>query len=184
MQNKIIHFITHNIIHVDDSPNSIALGAAIGLFISWTPAVGLHTLLALAATSLTKANKFVAIAFSLVFNFITAPLILYANYVLGRIILNRFRNGQVLSQEQVFDLFQDLFAAGDIITSFYRAEFWQKVVTLLINIGPELWIGGFIIGTAVATAGYFAVYNFVKWQRKNPSRKFRKYPKPENEKPS
>lgn len=174
MLNKITHFITHNIIHVDDSPNRIALGAAIGLFISWTPAVGLHTLLVLAVTSLTKANKFVAIAFSLVFNFITAPLILYTNYVLGGIILNRFRDGPPLSQEQVTALFKDLFTSGSIITNFYHTEFWQKLVTLLINIGPELWIGGFLIGSIVAIAGYLACYNFVNWQRKNPSRRFQK----------
>ncbi|MBW8035386.1 MAG: DUF2062 domain-containing protein, partial [Planctomycetes bacterium] len=65
MMRPLIHFITHKILHVDDSPNRIALGAAIGLFIAWTPAVGLHTLIVLAITSLTKANKFVAVTFSL-----------------------------------------------------------------------------------------------------------------------
>ena len=165
----VIHFITHKILHVDDSPNRIALGAAIGLFIAWTPAVGLHTLIVLAITSMTKANKFVAVTFSLTFNILTAPLILYPNYLLGKIILNRFRNGQSLTQEQVFALFKDLFTSGSVITNFYRIEFWQKLVTLLMSIGPELWIGGFIIGGPIAIAGYFTCYNFIKWQRKNPS---------------
>ncbi len=168
MPNKITDFINYRIIHVDDSPNRIATGAAIGLFIAWTPAVGLHTLIVLAITSMTKANKFVAITCSLVFNILTAPLILYPNYLLGKIILNQFRNGQSLTQEQVFTLFRDLFTSGSVVTNFYRIEFWQKLVRLLMNIGPELWIGGFLIGGFIATAGYFTCYNFIKWQRKNP----------------
>lgn len=168
----IINFINYRIIHVDDSPNRIATGAAIGLFIAWTPAIGLHTLIILAITSLTKANKFVAITFSLVFNIFTSALILYPNYLLGRVLLAPFRNGHTLTHEQVITLFRDLFASGSIITNVHKIEFWQKLVALLMNIGPELWIGGFIIGGTIAIAGYFTIYNFVKWERKKTTRKF------------
>jgi hypothetical protein len=55
-----IHFITHRILHVDDSPHRIAMGVALGLLAAWTPAMGLHILVALSLTSMIGANKFVA----------------------------------------------------------------------------------------------------------------------------
>ena len=72
------------ILHIDDSPHKISLGLAIGLFIAWTPLLGLHILLVIALTMLLRANKFaalvsvwVSVIFSLSHLFII-PLILSA----------------------------------------------------------------------------------------------------------
>ena len=43
----IVRFIKCRILHVNDSHNKIALGVAIGLFVGWTPLIGLHTLIVL-----------------------------------------------------------------------------------------------------------------------------------------
>ena len=45
------------IVMLDDTPHSIALGTAIGLFIAWTPTVGIHMILVVALALLFRANK-------------------------------------------------------------------------------------------------------------------------------
>jgi len=45
------------VLHLDDAPWKIALGLAVGVFISCTPLYGLHTLLAIAAAFALRVNK-------------------------------------------------------------------------------------------------------------------------------
>lgn len=163
----VIHFITHRILHVDDSPHRIAMGVALGLFVAWTPAMGLQTLIALSLTSLIGANKFVAVTCVWASNFFTAIFIYYPNYLVGWYLLSRFSGEQAFTQEEVVVLFKNVFALDSVITCFYRIDFWQKLLTLLMSIGPELWVGGFVVGAAVSIAGYFSSYHLIKWYRKN-----------------
>ena len=162
-----IHFITHRILHIDDSPHRIAMGVALGLLTAWTPALGLHILIAFSLTSMTGANKFVALTCVWVSNVFTAIFIYYPNYLVGWYLLSRFRGEQALAHEEIVVLFKDLFAFDSIITCFYRIDFWQKLLTLLMNIGAELWVGGLVIGGAVSITAYFAFYHLIKWYRKN-----------------
>ncbi len=46
---------------LEDTPQSIALGAAIGIFLGFTPLIGLKTLLALGFAFLFRANKIAAV---------------------------------------------------------------------------------------------------------------------------
>ena len=38
-------FFIYRVLHVDDTPHRIALGVAVGIFVAWTPTVGLHMIL-------------------------------------------------------------------------------------------------------------------------------------------
>jgi uncharacterized protein (DUF2062 family) len=46
---------------IKDTPQSIALGAAIGIFLGFTPLFGLKTLLALLLAALFRVNKIAAV---------------------------------------------------------------------------------------------------------------------------
>lgn len=45
------------VLHLDDAPEKIALGLAVGVFISCTPFYGLHTVMAILAAFLLRLNK-------------------------------------------------------------------------------------------------------------------------------
>jgi uncharacterized protein (DUF2062 family) len=43
-RNKLIRFLEYKILHIEDTPHKISLGVALGLFIAWSPLLGLHFL--------------------------------------------------------------------------------------------------------------------------------------------
>ena len=40
-------FIKYRVLHVDDTPHRIALGVALGFFVTWTPTIGVQIVLIL-----------------------------------------------------------------------------------------------------------------------------------------
>jgi len=147
------------------------MGVAIGFFTAWTPAIGLHILIALALTSVIGSNKFVALTCVWISNIFTAVFIYYPNYLVGWYLVSRFSGKPVLTHEEVVLLFKEIFAFDSFITCFYRTDFWVKLLTLLMSIGVELWFGGLVVGGFVAVTAYFISYHFINWYRvKHPHR--------------
>jgi uncharacterized protein (DUF2062 family) len=56
------------VLEIDDPPDRIALAAAIGVFIAFTPTLGLHTISCLLLAWLFRVSKFVALTSSLIMN--------------------------------------------------------------------------------------------------------------------
>lgn len=56
------------VLELDDPPDRIALAAAIGIFIAFTPTLGLHTISCLLLAWAFRVSKFVALTSSLVMN--------------------------------------------------------------------------------------------------------------------
>ena len=162
----IVRFIKYNILHIDDSARRIAMGVAIGLFVGWTPLIGLHTLIVLPLALLVRANKFVAIAFVWVTNVFTAIPIYYFNYLVGRILLGSLRGEHVLTHREIASLFRKFLSFDNIVTFFCHDDFLRRFWTLVTNIRSELWVGGLVIGTAVSVTAYFVFYRLIKWYRK------------------
>ena len=57
----VLRFVKFRILHVDDSPQRIARGIAIGFFTAYLPVFGLHMLIALMLAWLLRANKVLAV---------------------------------------------------------------------------------------------------------------------------
>ncbi len=172
--NQLVRFIEFRILHVNDSPHRIALGVALGLFIAWTPAIGLHILIALVMCILLRVNKFAALTSVWISNPLTIIPIYYPNYLAGRAVLAVFHTEPGFSYVQVSELFEKSFSPSHITAGFYTAEFWNQAGSFLVQIGLELLIGGFVIGGLIAITAYFATYKFICWHReKHPHRRFR-----------
>lgn len=175
-KNTLLRFLEYKILHIDDSPHKIALGLAIGLFIAWTPLLGVHLLLVIALSILLRANKFAAFVSVWVSNIFTIPFVYYPSYLVGRAACNIFTPDSAMSKEQVSAFFNKLFAPGNMLNNFYTREYWREFVILIKTIGPELWIGGFILGGLIALGSYIICYNLIKSHRaKNPHRRYEKY---------
>lgn len=162
----ITRFIKFRILHVDDSPNRIAMGVAIGLFVGWTPLIGLHTLMVLPLAFVVRANKLVALACVWVTNIFTAVPIYYFNYLVGWALLGSLRGEQVLTRREIAGLFRNFLSFGNIVAFFYCDDFWHRLWTLLVNIRTELWVGSLVVGSAVSITAYFVFYYLIRWHHK------------------
>ena len=58
---RVRHFVLHDILHADDPPHRLALGVAIGMFVTFTPTVGLQMVLVGVLAWLLRANKLVGL---------------------------------------------------------------------------------------------------------------------------
>jgi uncharacterized protein (DUF2062 family) len=124
----------------NSEPRMVALGAAIGVFVSVLPCIGFQMVLAVLIATALGANKLAATAFVWVSN----PLFFYMDYVIGKLLLNAvhvpMRHTQVLNwYEFVGPLLRNVFlpvlvgsvifglivgaityAVGVRVVSFYR----------------------------------------------------------------
>ena len=175
-KHPFFRFLEYKVVHIDDTPHKIAFGVAIGLFIAWSPLLGLHLLQIIILSILLRANKFAALVSTWVSNVFTYAIIYYPAYLLGNFICDFFPSHSVLNDQQVSLLFNKLFAPKNMLSGFYTKEYWREFVLLLKQIGPELWIGCLILGSVAGVGSYFICYKIIKSHRaKNPHRRYRNY---------
>lgn len=171
-----VRFFKYRVLHINDSPHRIALGLAIGLFIAFSPIVGVHLPSVILLALLLRANKFAAITSVWVCNFFTMPFIFYPSYLVGWLICSGFRGAEALEPGQVGGMFREIFSFSSILSAFYQSRFWMELWGLFKAIGLELVIGGTILGAIVASTAYFGCFHFIKWHRKsNPHKRFKKH---------
>jgi uncharacterized protein (DUF2062 family) len=75
---------------INDSPHSVALGSAVGMFFGFTPLFGLKTLLSILIAWLFRSNKMAAAITVTLHDLILpfAPAILYLEYQMGMWVLH------------------------------------------------------------------------------------------------
>jgi uncharacterized protein (DUF2062 family) len=137
----------HRVLHVDDTPHRIALGVAIGIFVTWTPTVGLQMVLAVMLAWLCRANKLVGVPFVWISNPLTLAPIFLPNYYIGRWILG--------SDVPPPDFSQVVNASGGWLD---RVHTWWSITWQALL---PLWIGGLLVGTALGFMSYFFTYQVV-----------------------
>lgn len=151
------HFL-RKIMMLDDTPNSIALGTAIGMWIGMTPTVGVQMILVVIFGFLTRPlfrfNNFAAILMVYVTNPFTVVPIYYFNYWIG----TWFVEGSVTYAE---------FAR--ILEYKGFTEWWNTVVTLFVHIGWPLIIGSLIVATTCSVATYpIMLWMVRRYKKKSP----------------
>ena len=148
---------------LNDPPQAIALGAAVGMAIAFGPTYGLQIILALGLATLLRVNRVATLLPTFIVNPVTGPATFVLQYLLGRAILG---GGSAVEREKIHHLAQ---ALGDIHLRAFGAS-----VRAALAAGADLgWdvLGAVLLGMAVSAgvlAGltYTAVYRGAVWFRR------------------
>lgn len=133
-----------NIMTLDNHPGHIAIGFAVGVYISFFPPIpGMHTCLALAISFMFRLNKVTCIAGTFINSPITVVPSLMLSYKLGALILH--------SPTSNFHI---------------RTLNWENLKGILVHNSKPLLLGCSIIGFVAAVAAYFICYWLVVFFRR------------------
>ncbi len=154
--NKLKRWFIYRVLHVDDTPHRIALGVAVGIFITWTPSIGFQMLLTVAISTLLRANKFVGVPFVWISNPLTLVPIYGPNFLLG---------AWLLGGDYSYDRFADSLAHAVSFggTWWERIQSWWEAT---IHFFWPLWIGSVINALVLGVITYVLIYWGVTAYRK------------------
>ncbi|MCA9121238.1 MAG: DUF2062 domain-containing protein [Planctomycetaceae bacterium] len=149
---KTRRFLFHTVLHADDPPGRLALGAAIGVFFAFTPTFGIQMLLVVFAAWLLRANKAVGLPVVWISNPATMMIIYYPCYIVGCTILGR----ESIDRRWWSELRKP------------PAGWWQAVEfywSHLLEIAMPLWLGCLLVATCLAVPTYYLVYYVIRGYR-------------------
>lgn len=144
--------LLRQVLHLDDTPHAIALGAAVGMFVGWTPTVGVQMVIVLLLAGILRPflrfneglrfNQFAALVGVYVSNPITTVPMYWGMYRVGAV----FFPGTV-SYERF----------GEVLKYESFAGWWNTVWTLFVDIGLPLIVGSLILATVCSLLTYPAM---------------------------
>ncbi len=150
---RVCRYFYYRFIRLQASPENLARGVALGLFVSTTPTFGVQTFIALFLAALFRCNKICAVVAAQLTNALTAPFIFLGTYYLGAVILNspfdRSKLDQIMANfdwGRVWELGPSVFIT-----------LWDGVWELGPSVFTALWVGGTVVGLILAAMGYFVV---------------------------
>jgi len=140
------------LLHADDPPHPLALGMAVGMFVAFTPTVGVQMLIAGFLSWLLGANKALSVAVVWISNPGTMLPIYWYCYGVGCAIL---------ALEPI-----DRAWWGNLTTP---PPGWWPAVTFywsrFVEIAGPLWLGGCVVGLVCASTTYYLVYRSIQYYR-------------------
>jgi len=139
---RVVRYYWLKLLRLQDSPERIALGIAIGVFINFTPFLGFHTIMALLAFFVFPINRFATIVTVWVNTPWTVPFFLALDYQLGSWLLGIKVDWQAFN----FDNLSSLMALG------------QEVFLTLMT-------GGMLLGIVCAIAIYYPSLYLIRLYR-------------------
>lgn len=145
-------FILHNVLHADDPPHRLALGIAIGVWVTFTPTIGFQMALVVLLAWLLRANKVVGLPVVWISNPVTFVPIFWPSYWVGATLL-----GQELIRDGYWRELLHPPPGWWEGTVFY----WQS----FMEIAAPLWLGSLIVGTGVAGISYVVCHRLICWYR-------------------
>ncbi len=167
---RVKDFCVYKILHADDPPHRLALGIAIGMFVTFTPLIGLQMVLAVFLSWLLGANKLVGVPLVWLSNPLTIIPIYYPCYWLGCKLLGMPVGGE--DWERIRAAWRVLLADPTAGWSD-RVRFWWD--SLMGFVGP-LGLGCLIVATTVGVLSYYLslyairAYRMRRWGQLMPPR--------------
>jgi uncharacterized protein len=174
MFRKTYAFIKVRVLHVNDTPNRIAMGVAVGVFVAFglAPFLGTHIFAALILAAILGGNKIAALASMWVHNPITMWPIIFGEYELGRHVVGLWTRAPKGGHE-LLKRFLDTWEDQGVFTFPFDAEFWHELSHVMVKIGLEVSIGCLILGLTTAFVSYFAAKEIViEHRKKNPHKRY------------
>ena len=137
-------YFVKRVLRVNATPYAIAMGVACGAFVSFTPLLGLHFILAFAFAYLLRANILAAMLGTAVGNPLTFPFIWAVTYRVGRVIL-----GQPVHSNAKPALDGPSAYTVEALTGFFERT-WPVIEPMLVGAIP--------LGLTAAVGCYFVTY--------------------------
>jgi uncharacterized protein (TIGR03546 family) len=129
-----------SILALDDTPHAVALGTAIGLFVAWTPTVGVHMILVVALAFLLRANRLAGLIAVYISNPFTILPMYWIEYKLGALALEKEISYDELAQ---------------VVHHHGWSGWWDAFWRLCIDLGGPMWLGGLLLATVNAVPAYY-----------------------------
>ncbi len=137
------------------APDYIARGAAVGLFVAFTPTVGIQMPAVFVIWLSTRIwrprwdfSLVVAIAWTWVTNVFTMAPVYYVFLVTGRILLGRWE------RLRGFEVFHDKLTASLGVDAGTFESLWVYMVNLFDKFGLPMWVGSLPWAVLAAWLGY------------------------------
>ncbi len=144
--NAFLRWLEIRIKRTPEGRDKVAMGAAVGMFATFIPLVGLQVLLMLGLCKLLRGNFWVSVLISFLGNPWTFPFIWLVSYQLGMAIL--FREGSIIPDDI------SLWHVVDNMGFYFDAFIWPTLV------------GGLPLGLLMAIITYYVVrFNVRSYQR-------------------
>ena len=155
-------YLWHRLRRIRATPHSIALGLAIGVFMSFSPLIGFHIILAAILCAILGANILAAAAGTMFCNPLTCPLMMIGNYQIGELVLRE--EGR---PDFKFDVPDATFA--QILT--HPVHVVGQLMEALSPVLVPMLLGSTLLGLAFALPMYvFALFAITAHQRRRAER--------------
>lgn len=145
-------FLSQRILHANDTPHKVALGAGLGMFAAIVPFVGFQTAAAVALAALFRANKAICIPMVWVSNPLTGIPIYATCLIVGKWL---WPSGENVDLGVALKRLSPPSSWGGFVDPGYWSTFFSNLATL----GIELWVGIFV----VAIASGIVTYLITRW---------------------
>ncbi len=148
---RLKRVIVNRILGVNDTPHRIAWGVFLGFVVAFSPTVGLQMALFVAVATLLRANKVSGLPVVWLTNPVTLVPVYYACWRVGAFVLGT--DDDVARGERII---ADLVGAetGWEWGRLFDVAFWEQIGRTLVDLGAELWLGGFIVGAGLGAVFY------------------------------
>lgn len=152
-----LQYVGHRVKRLPDTPHKISLGAAIGMFVCFSPILGVHMAMALVLVYILRANLVAAFITTMFGNPVTYPFIAAASLNLGRTVLGmNIRDEDFQSLHAAF--WEASTGAWQLIQSWFGVtERPEGLADFLSNLFLPYLVGGTIIGLAMGAVTYVLV---------------------------
>ncbi len=135
--------LMRQILLLNDSEHSVALGTTVGVFFGMTPTVGVQMLLIILVAFATKPffyfNRIAALVSVYISNPLTMLPIYWFDYKVGTFIVEGNMTKEEFSKILEFNIF---------------SEWWNTVVGLFLDVGWPLFWGSLILATTASLITY------------------------------
>jgi uncharacterized protein (DUF2062 family) len=147
--------VFRRLLAVDDPPERTALAFSVGVFIAFSPFLGLHTIMATLIAFLFRFNKIAIYTGTFLNNpFLTLVPIIAASYAVGALIMGR----PLSLPEEGWKLLQE--------PHLLTADYWRQLFTHLWDIVVPFSIGGMALSIVCSLAAYPVTLRLLRAQQR------------------
>lgn len=163
-------FCVYKVLHADDPPHRLALGIAIGMFVTFLPLIGLQMMISVFLAWLLRANKLVGVPLVWISNPFTAIPIYYPCYSLGCKLLGMpVVEDEWARMKGIWDGVQSgwqSLLADPNVTFGNKISFWWESSLALIGplVGP-LGLGCLVVASVTGVLSYYISLFFIRRYR-------------------